>query len=498
MIRSTTRPCAHALTSIALLLSLAVPAQAATWADVMIAYQNAVRAIAEMPTCVIWLKRDASQLATQYSIVQRCGTGGFDSAFSTQETDHFITSGPAGWCQTTFENCSDPSIILHVNTGSWIYGGIMGDWQCVIGVGGWTPIDREITTIDCLGHTSTRTVHDFGQAWYPEPTCTHAAVINPTACYNYDAVLETLTMDPPTCRIPPPPTDGSDWLAPCECVPWGYQAIATGDPAVCRFVPLPPDPDTPTPPDPPRDPLGHVKAHFQDDATFRYVPDLTTIAPAAVVRGTYDTQVTLTGQHFYADSVAQMDGAPLATTYVSDKILTATIPTAQMVHSGTAALLVATPASAAMMSSTPTLTSQAKPFTVLDPFLIDPLLQNGSEVIQPIRWSLPVSGAAIDCGTTPPQQRAGSPARCAYSAAGTYTLTGTHDHGAPNTATVTIPARPLVINQITTSIHGQNAQGITTAVDTPQPVQIQLHLTDDSGSQSTITTTVDPSTFPER
>jgi len=495
MIRSTTRPCAHALPAIVLLLSLAVPAQAATWADVMIAYENAVRAIAEMPNCVIWIKRDDSPLATQYSIVQRCGTGGFDSVFSTQITEHFPNAKQAGWCET-ISQCGDT--IVHADYHSIIYGGGGGtsDWGCVIGLFNWGPVTREITTIDCLGKQHTRTETDWGQRWYTQPTCVNPPTMNPTACYNYDAILETFTMDPPSCRIPPPPTDGSDWLAPCECVPWGYQAIPTGDPAVCRFVPIPPDPDTPTPPDPPRDPLGHVKAHFQDEATIRYVPVLSTIAPAAVVRGTYDTQVTLTGQHFYADSVAQMDAAPLATTYVSDTILTATIATAQMAQTGTAALTVVTPAPAAMRSSTPTLTSQAKTFTVQDPFLIDPLLQNGSEVIQPIRWSLPVSGAAIDCGTTPPQQRAGSPARCIYSAAGSYTLTGTHDHGAPNTATVTIPARPLVIDQITTSIHGQNAHGITTVVDTPQPVQIELHLTDDSGSQTTITTTVDPSTLP--
>ncbi len=477
-------------------LSLPASLRAATSADVMIAYQNAVQAISEMPDCMIWVKKEESLSATQYSIIQRCGKGGFDSVFSTQETDHFTTSGPAGWCQTRFQSCSDPSVILHVNTGDTIYGGILGDWGCVIGVGGWTPIDRQITTIDCLGHTSTKTVQDIGQAAYPEPTCVHPAVVNPTACYNYDATIQTLTMDPPSCYVPPPPTDGSAWLAPCDCVPWGYQAIPTDDPEVCSFVPLPPDPEIQNPPQPDPDPQGHIRGNYQDEATFRYVPILSSITPAAVIRGTYDTQVTLTGQHFYSDSVAQLDGSPLATTYVSDTRLTATVPTAQMVTSGTAALTVATPASTAMMSATPNLTSQSKPFTVQDPFVIDPLVQNGSEVIQPVRWSLPVSGGAINCGTTPSQQRTGSPARCAYGAAGTFTITGTHDHGAPNTASVTIPARPLIINQISTSIHGQNTDGITTAVNTPEPVPIQLHLTDDSGSQSMVTTTVDPSTLP--
>jgi hypothetical protein len=61
---------------------------------------------------------------------------------------------------------------------------------------------------------------------------------------------------------------------------------------------------------------------------------------------------------------------------------------------------------------------------------------------------------------------------------------------------VTIPGRPVQVEQLTTTVNGRDTDGISTSYETPDSVQIQLHLTDDSGGQTTIQTTVDLSTLP--
>ena len=70
---------------------------------------------------------------------------------------------------------------------------------------------------------------------------------------------------------------------------------------------------------------------------------LTSINPSSIVAGSPDTTITLTGTNFLPSSVAQDNGAPLATTFVNATTLTAVVPTADLTTPGTEAITVATP-----------------------------------------------------------------------------------------------------------------------------------------------------------
>lgn len=89
-------------------------------------------------------------------------------------------------------------------------------------------------------------------------------------------------------------------------------------------------------------------------------PVLTTIAPAKATVGSPGPTITLTGKKFVARSVAQLDGAPLPTTYVSATELTATLPTAKLAATGTLKVSVGTSAPGGGVSA-------ALPFAVENP-----------------------------------------------------------------------------------------------------------------------------------
>jgi hypothetical protein len=220
------------------------------------------------------------------------------------------------------------------------------------------------------------------------------------------------------------------------------------------------------------------------------------VTPATAIRGAHATQVTLTGQYFYATSMARWNGVEVPTVYQNATTLLATIPSGDLAAIGVGSITVVTPRPTTATRPAGTLVSGIRSFQVVTPFILDPLVQNGREVVGAIRWSLPVENGVIDCGTTPVQAHPSSPARCGYGAAGTYTVTGTHSNGDPNTVAVTIPGRPVQVEQLTTTVNGRDTDGISTSYETPDSVQIQLHLTDDSGGQTTIQTTVDLSTLP--
>jgi hypothetical protein len=497
-----------------LLLGTGEPAQAASWMDVVAAYRNAKEAISEMPDCQVWIRRNGTGASTVYEIVQRCGQGNFTAIYSRQVTDHFNYARTViGWCEAGDKpRCEDPNATLHIDMGSTIYGGGggTGEWGCVLGLFPWGPITEVVTTIDCIGKAHTSTDTYIGQATSVSPVCQHPAQTYNNACYDYDAVLESLPMDPPSCVPPPEPPAPADWVGPCDCVPWGTEPVPTGEDGVCLFgKPAPPVPPTdcnqvPPPaecPGPGRGVSGGTSGGTREgsgysEGTVPFTPILTGVTPATAIRGAHATQVTLTGQYFYATSMARWNGVEVPTVYQNATTLLATIPSGDLAAIGVGSITVVTPRPTTATRPAGTLVSGIRSFQVVTPFILDPLVQNGREVVGAIRWSLPVENGVIDCGTTPVQAHPSSPARCGYGAAGTYTVTGTHSNGDPNTVAVTIPGRPVQVEQLTTTVNGRDTDGISTSYETPDSVQIQLHLTDDSGGQTTIQTTVDLSTLP--
>ena len=74
------------------------------------------------------------------------------------------------------------------------------------------------------------------------------------------------------------------------------------------------------------------------------VPVLATIDPASTPVGSADTQLTATGSDFATDAVVRFSGVDLATTFVSNSELNASIPTAALTAAGTVDVTVFNPA----------------------------------------------------------------------------------------------------------------------------------------------------------
>jgi hypothetical protein len=81
-----------------------------------------------------------------------------------------------------------------------------------------------------------------------------------------------------------------------------------------------------------------------DSVPMNPVPSLGSVSPTVVPAGSPDTQVTLTGSSFIAASVADANGQPLATNYVSATELQAIVPAASLAQAGTVTLTVTNPA----------------------------------------------------------------------------------------------------------------------------------------------------------
>jgi uncharacterized repeat protein (TIGR01451 family) len=77
---------------------------------------------------------------------------------------------------------------------------------------------------------------------------------------------------------------------------------------------------------------------------FNLAPTLTAISPQAIVSGSSDTAITLTGTNFTSGSTVLLNGNALPTTLTSSTELTATVPAANLAKMGWAALAVSNPA----------------------------------------------------------------------------------------------------------------------------------------------------------
>ena len=84
---------------------------------------------------------------------------------------------------------------------------------------------------------------------------------------------------------------------------------------------------------------------------------LTSFTPMGALLGSTDTKITLTGTGFVATSVVMVNGAPVATAFVSAAMLTAVIPAALLRTAGALAVMVADPSIGAATA--------AQTFTVL-------------------------------------------------------------------------------------------------------------------------------------
>src|SRR5690606_37120259 len=76
--------------------------------------------------------------------------------------------------------------------------------------------------------------------------------------------------------------------------------------------------------------------------SLRRAPVVQNLSPASVTAGSSDSTLTVNGADFYADSVVLWNGAALATTFNTDRQLTAVVPAALKTSAGTATVRVRT------------------------------------------------------------------------------------------------------------------------------------------------------------
>ena len=76
---------------------------------------------------------------------------------------------------------------------------------------------------------------------------------------------------------------------------------------------------------------------------YNLLPKLTAISPAAIVSGSSDTQITLTGTGFGSGATVQLNGQTIQTTFISATQLQATVPAASLASLGWASISVSNP-----------------------------------------------------------------------------------------------------------------------------------------------------------
>ncbi len=105
--------------------------------------------------------------------------------------------------------------------------------------------------------------------------------------------------------------------------------------------------------------LGRVGAQAQSPT-----PILNSIAPNSVTAGSSQITLTVTGSNFNRISVVRWNGADRATTFVSTTVLTAVIPSSDLTTAGIVNVTVFNPPGTTGLPGT---TSNALPFTIIDP-----------------------------------------------------------------------------------------------------------------------------------
>ncbi len=90
--------------------------------------------------------------------------------------------------------------------------------------------------------------------------------------------------------------------------------------------------------------------------TYSVTPVVSSISPAAILSGSSDTIVTVTGTNFTSGSTVMLGTAALTTSYTNSTTLSATVPAAQLANLGWSTLSVSNPAPGGGLSNTVPLT----------------------------------------------------------------------------------------------------------------------------------------------
>jgi len=118
-------------------------------------------------------------------------------------------------------------------------------------------------------------------------------------------------------------------------------ACAEGDPGASSALPAPTtatEPTEPAPVGPPKE----DKPKTPQNPDEALPPEVTSVSPSKATVGSVGPSVVVSGNNFVKRSIVQLDGAPLASTFVSATELRATIPTAKLATVGVMRLSVGT------------------------------------------------------------------------------------------------------------------------------------------------------------
>lgn len=122
----------------------------------------------------------------------------------------------------------------------------------------------------------------------------------------------------------------------------GPLACSSSDPAA-SIETTPASTNQPTEPAAPND-SSNDKPSAPRNPDEALAPELTSIDPSRATVGSVGPSIVVTGNNFVPRSIVQLDGAPLATSFVSETELRATIPTSKLTSIGTLRLSVGTSA----------------------------------------------------------------------------------------------------------------------------------------------------------
>lgn len=159
--------------------------------------------------------------------------------------------------------------------------------------------------------------------------------------------------------------------------------------------------DTDAPPTPTAEPTGTgtAKPPPPSNPDEALPPELDTITPSSAIVGAVGPSVVVAGKNFVARSIVQLDGAPLATSFVSDTELRATIPSSKLATVGTLRLSVGTsgPGGGASKEVLFAVQNPVPAMTVIAPLSVT---VGAGQTTLKVTGSSFVSGAKITFGTT--------------------------------------------------------------------------------------------------
>jgi uncharacterized repeat protein (TIGR01451 family) len=143
------------------------------------------------------------------------------------------------------------------------------------------------------------------------------------------------------------------------------------------------------------------------------MPAVAAISPTAIVSGSSDTVITVSGSGFSSSSTVLLNGAPQPTTFTSVTQLSTTVPAADLASLGWASISVSNPAPGGGTSSAVPLTVYSVLDLGADHILYDPYSRDIMASIGPGTSTVPANslvaitpstgavGAAVPLGTTP-------------------------------------------------------------------------------------------------